>query len=384
MMRSTELSEARGAFKDCVRSSVWVILSGALILVLKLQTSHLHFPADAISVQLLLVLLGQYACLIFFVGRLLASNAGFLKHFRKYQNETLKTGRSLQFTKAYLVVPALLEVLHFIPLLYGLVYLTPSIVFMGLQFKAVCTPIFKRIFLAKRIYRHVICGWLVCLVSGVGVTCAVLWGLTLTSDAREMITPFLLVFAAGFIGSLREVYHKWLRKRVDSSEYRLTGLEGMFSLVFLALIQAGLLASGIHQYDIVEVVFGLEWNRWQLGSIGGLLIVSILFHMAKAGWGKQMKTVSTGEEFFILSLLIFVDMRFDLIHVGPPNFIQWVYLALVRYLFGLIFLVGRLTMEEDLELRWWGLSEQLKKYRSKECSQDWIKIEEELSIMNRV
>lgn len=383
MNRSSDLTDQFPTITSIIKSGVVVATLSVLVLTLKLEFSVFGFRTDTISLQFMILTTAQYMCFVFFIGRLVCSPFAYGKHFRKYNNQNLKSGKSSAFTTFYLLVPATLKTAEVMLWLYGLATMTPSTVLMASQIGGIMYPLFKRVFLGRPIFVHVKFGLILCAIS---------WFLISQISFQEMniakvesyFTKFHLVVLASVLGALRDVYHKWLRKSFESSTYRINGLEGLYQIAVFSLFQGMVVYRGLSSVNVVESAFRIDWGQDQIIITVVLFILGSFYELLKAGFTRKLRGVTFTGEFFMLSLFVVVELKFDFYGLNSLDFMIVSALLLFRYIIALFYLAGRLIIDEDIEIRRWGLSEQLRKYRVQNYPDSGTQLNEEFSIMDKI
>lgn len=381
MNRSSDLADQFPTVASIFKSGAVVATLSLLILTLKLEFFIFGFPTDTIAFQFMILATAQYMCFVFFIGRLVCSAFAYGKHFRKYNNQNLKSGKSSIFSTFYLLFPAFLKTAEVMLWLYGLATLTPSTVLMASQFGGILYPFLKKVFLGKPIFRHVRFGLGLC-----GISWFVISQLSFQEmrfgNVENFLVKYHIVVGASVLGALRDVYHKWLRRSFESSTYRINGMEGLYQIGVFTLFQGFVAYQGLSSLNVVESAFRIDWGQDQLLATVLLFVLGSMYELLKAGFTRKLRGVTFTGEFFMLSLFVVVELKVDFYRVCNVDLVIVLALLLMRYVVSLVYLLGRLIIDEDIEIRRWGLSEQLRKYRVQNYP-DGSRLNEEFSIMDK-
>lgn len=359
-----------------------IIFTTLMVVSLKHQTFELQFSTDAISVQFFVLCLGKYICFLFFTLRLILFDKEFRKHFRKYKNELLKSGKSYEFSSLYLCVPSVLNTIEHLLFLYVLFFWTPSMALMGLQFCALFNPFLKRLILKKPIYSHVYFGLFLLVMSASFIVLFIEMLVFFDTPVYEINFNLFVIFLAAFLKSCRLVYQKWMYKHFRSSQFRLNGLEGLYAFIAFTIFQVFLAISNSPSFSFVAEIFEVTQTWEQIRSLLIIFLLGAGCELLRSSWSRKRHTNSNSIEFFVISICVFAELKIDYFELDGDAVEEWSVVVLFRYFSYFVFMIGCLIIDENLEIRKWNLSADLKKYQTKNYSDDKLKIAEEFSIMN--
>lgn len=378
---SIENTTSFDCFVNNFKDFLAIIISSLIILILSYQNYELNLQLEGFMIQMSVLAIGKFVCLPFFVLRIVIFDKKFRKHLRKYRKEVLKYGTRFEFSTIYFFFSAVLSVLENGLFLFVLFYWSPGMLLMIYHFSLIFTPILKRVFLKIPIYKHALFGLVISFFFA-GLISACLFSLERLYFGQEnLLQLYLLVLLAGLIKSLRLVYEKWMNDNFHTSNFRMNGLEGLFSIIVLALFQMVMYFLDQKFFNIIPILINVFKNNNWLISFGVLLILVCINEILLTSIMKKRYLTNSFFDFCLVSTGVLAEMSINFYRLTNYDFFLFSLFSVLRFLFYLGFTFGVLIIHEFIAIKWWNLDKNLKKYRIKNQLEENVIMKEEYSIM---
>lgn len=312
-------------------------------------------------------------------------------HYLKYRYKALLSGKQHQFSTSRIAVSASIFVLGNLLQVVSLVRLSPTMYQMLLGSTILFTPLISRMFLKKKLYYHTIFGIVISFISLVMI-CFSSFVLDITKNNRddatgkELMIVTLLMLGGVFLVSIQRVYEEVLIKRIEISNYRFVGLEGLYGVIFLAGVNICFLyIQESNDFVIYEVGAAIEKIIQSVPLIISSLVLiasttiysicGIIITKKVSATYRVVNDVLITVIVWLAELLIY-DLNCDIYN-------DWTYLLISIWKlssYGLL-IFGNVLINEVREIRCFGLNKDFGKYNDKYFDDDAIVDSEEFSIM---
>ena len=374
--------------KKVIIATFCLIGCGALNTILfKEQTASFGLSESMISVQVFIIVIGQYMNLILFYGKIMMHRRNLMVHFQKYKNRSILSGRKFYFKTSAFAFIALVNCLASSMQLYALVHLSPSSFQMLAGFGVLFTPFFSRIILKRRLYRHTAVGIFSSLLGLALIVVSSYYFDTTDEHWREhWLSTIVIMFLGVFLSSLQRVLEEWLFDKIEISAYRFIGYEGYYGIIFLFVGHLIFLSinkqTGTNIANIGLEIMAVRKSSSLLITSVVLIISSTIYDLTGVLVTKKVNATyrvvnDTARVVLVWVAQIFV---FDLYNQNIKNF-DYVFLTFSK-LIGYAFLIfGNVLINELAEINLCGLNRYFGRYQNSKMEDGMEGESEEFSIM---